>query len=348
MKHHEIDIVVPVWNKPEETRQCLAALLKHTPGARFILLDNASERETESLLQEFADGLGDRSLLFRNDKNQDFVTVVNKGLAKTEAAVIIVVRNTTTVSKGWLDPMLELVSSRPDAGLAVPNLVERKSGDSSGSTGPQGRMIEIPQACFDAVMIQRELYRRAGGFDEGMDGGLWCLKDYSRRAWNEGFVTIKTAGPPVFREENPLFGSLSRREEKVRKSIDRFVSVWGREEYFFFDMSGEIAFEEIGMKFELFLQGARCGHHFLILARPRTYRYITRKGYDRLHENIVVERLPYLFSSGSAEKMFSRMHSDNPELKKLTNTDQLTGRFCRDEGNDGTGSEQIRGDAYAT
>jgi hypothetical protein len=329
MKHPEIDIIVPVWNKPDETRQCLAALAKHTPGARFILMDNASERETEALLQEFADGLGDRSLLFRNDKIQDFVTVVNRGLASSEAPLVFIIRNTTMVGKGWLEPMLELVSSRPDAGLAIPNLVDRKRGVPLGTTSPCAGAIEIPHACFDAVLVIRELYRRIGGFDEGMDGGLWCLKDYSRRAWNEGFVTFRVAGPPVFREENPLFGSLPRREEKVRKSIARYVSVWGREESFFIDLSAETDMEEIGRQFGIFLERARCGHSFTVLAGPGAYRKMARRGYVSLHVNIVVKRRPYLSGSGSAERMFSRMRRDIPEMRKLTNADQLAGLLCR-------------------
>jgi hypothetical protein len=345
MKHPEIDIIVPVWNKPEETRQCLAALLEHTPGARFILLDNASERETEAMLQEFADGLGDRSLLFRNDKIQDFVAVVNRGLARVEAPVAIIIRNTTTVGKGWLEPMLELVSNRPDAGLAIPNLVIRKNGVPLRAVSPCVRTIEIPHVCFDAVLVLRELYRRIGGFDEGMDGGLWCLKDYSRRAWNEGFATLRVAGPPVFREENPLFGSLPRREEKTRKSIDKYVSVWGREQSFFIDLSFDTDMEDIGRQFGIFLESARCGHSFTVLVRPGTYMQIARKGYNALHENIVVERLPYLFASGSAEKMFSRRRGDIPELRKLTSADQLNGLICRVADNSRIQADLSQGDA---
>ncbi len=347
MKYPEIDIVVPVWNKPEQTRQCLAALVEHTPGARLILLDNASERETEALLQEFADRLGDRCLLFRHDKNQDFVTIVNKGLARAEAPVIVIVRNTTTVGKGWLEPMLELFSSHPDTGLAVPNLVDRRRGLPSGTATPCVNPIEIPHACFDAVLILGELYRRIGGFDEEMDGGLWCLKDYSRRACSEGFVTVRGAGPPVFREENPLLGSLSRREEKVRKSIERYVSAWGREESFFIDMSGEKDMQGIDRQFGIFLESARCGNSFTVFARPGIYNAIVRKGYGRLHENIVVKRLSYLFGARSAEKMFSRMRGDVPELKKLTNADQLTGLPCRGAGSGGNRSGLFHGGSDA-
>ena len=49
-----IDILVPVWNNPFETRACLAGILSHSPGARLIVVDNASSRETELMLEEFS------------------------------------------------------------------------------------------------------------------------------------------------------------------------------------------------------------------------------------------------------------------------------------------------------
>ena len=56
------DIIIPVWNMPTETRDCLAALVEHSPDFRLILLDIGSDQPTEQLLQEFADFLDSRAL----------------------------------------------------------------------------------------------------------------------------------------------------------------------------------------------------------------------------------------------------------------------------------------------
>ncbi len=57
MEKPAIDIIVPVWNRPIETRACLVNLVEHSPAARLILVNNGSDRETECLLEEFAESL---------------------------------------------------------------------------------------------------------------------------------------------------------------------------------------------------------------------------------------------------------------------------------------------------
>src|ERR1700686_5239417 len=119
----DVDIVIPVWNRPFDTRTCLVNLSKYTPNARLILVNNGCDRETESLLEEFAEGLDERALLISTPKNLGFVKAVNKGMARAEAEFSAVVRCTSTVSAGWLDSLLALARSRSEAGVIVPRLV---------------------------------------------------------------------------------------------------------------------------------------------------------------------------------------------------------------------------------
>ncbi|HKZ17768.1 MAG TPA: glycosyltransferase [Geobacteraceae bacterium] len=323
-----IDIIVPVWNRPEETRHCLANLAEHTPNARFILLDNASERETEILLQEFAEALGDRALLFRNDKIEEFVALVNKGLARSEAPVLALVKNTTLVGKRWLEPMLELVSRRPDAGLMVPRLVAKGVGIPFGRKVSTSPPIEITHADFAAVLILKRLHDRVGGFDEGLDGALWCLKDYSRRAWKEGFVTVSVPGAAVFHEEEIPLSSQIRREERVRESVATYVRRWGRDLSYCLDMPADIDPDGMRQEFETLLGSARLGHHFTVIAHAKTYGKIVRAGYDLLHENIVVERLPLFFASGAATRLLARLRKDTSDIRMIKHAGELF--FCQE------------------
>jgi GT2 family glycosyltransferase len=318
-----IDIVVPVWNRPEETRHCLAKLAEHTPDARFILMDNASERETETLLQDFAESLGDRALLFRSDKVEGLVALVNKGLARAEAPLMALVKNTTTVGKGWLEPMVELVSRRPDAGLIVPRLVTKGGAIPVGRKISSSPPIEISHADFAAVLIMKSLFERAGGFDEELDGALWCLKDFSRRAWKEGFVTFSVPASVAFHEEEVSLASQTRREQRLRESISTYVRRWGREHSYCLDMPADIDLESLRKEFETLLGSARLGHRFTVIAHPKTFREIVRSGYDLLHENIVVERLPVFFASSAVARILARLRSNASDIRIIKNTSEL-------------------------
>ncbi len=80
-----IDILVPVWNNPFETRACLAAILAHSPGARLIIVDNGSSRETELMLEEFSESLGDQGLFIKSERNIGLIAAINLGLARSDS-----------------------------------------------------------------------------------------------------------------------------------------------------------------------------------------------------------------------------------------------------------------------
>ncbi len=332
MKLFAADIIVPVWNKPEKTRLCLAELVKHTPEARFILIDNASERETEILVHEFAEALGERALLFRNEKVVEAVAVANMGLKRVEAPFAVLVDNLTVVGKGWLEKMLTIVEDRLDAGLVIPDIVLERNQHPGRKKHPPVRPIEVSHGSFSALLVRKSLYDRIGGFDEGLDGGSWCLKDYSRRAWKEGFVTVKASGVMVCNEGEVPLGSTARREERVKESMTTFVTRWGDEPSFCVDMSGNTDPADLKSQFEIMLDDARRGCSYTVLAHRKTYGEITREGYNLLHENIKVERLPLLFASGSAARTCSRLRKSFPKLKVITNKDLPDRRLCRDAG----------------
>jgi GT2 family glycosyltransferase len=323
MNSPAIDIIVPVWNRPEETRRCLAKLDEHTPEARFILMDNASERETEILLQDFAEALGDRALLFRNDKIEGFVALVNKGLARAEAPFMALVKNTAMVGKAWLEPMLELAAKRPEAGLIMPRLVAKGGAISVGRKQLPSPAIEKSHADFAAVLILKRLYERIGGFDEGLDGALWCLKDYSRQAWKEGFVTCVVPRVAVHYDEEAPLGSQVRREERLRESVSTYVRRWGREQTYCLDMPADIDPDSMKQEFETLLESARLGHRFTVIAHPKTYRMIVKSRYDLLHENIVVERLPVFFASDAAARIVARLRNDASDIRIIKHAGEL-------------------------
>ncbi len=318
-----IDIIVPVWNNPVATRDCLVSLINHSPDSRIILVDNGSDRETEKLLEEFAEILDHRALLMRTDLNEGVIRAVNRGLARAEADYILVVRNTSLVTEGWLDPLLEFAHSRPEAGIMVPRLIrcdDRKVR--SGKRRPAGEM-EVSHGSLAALFIRKETYDTVGGLDEEMDGGLWCLKDYSRRAYRQGFLTFAVAGGTVYFSDEAPLGSAARREEALRRSITRFTEQWGEERPFCVYIPKDADLGILRQKLEVMLKGARQGHRFTVITHPALYRETVRTGCDRLHGNITIEPLPLLFSGGGVRKAFERQKEATPGVRAVTGIDGL-------------------------
>ena len=100
MNSPTIDILVPVWNNPFETRACLATILKHSTGIRLIIVDNGSSRETELMLEEFSESMGDQGLFIKSEKNVGLVAAINLGLARSDSDYTVIVRVELTFLQG--------------------------------------------------------------------------------------------------------------------------------------------------------------------------------------------------------------------------------------------------------
>ncbi|HBG07610.1 MAG: glycosyl transferase [Geobacteraceae bacterium GWC2_58_44] len=299
-----IDVVIPVWNRPEETRNCLVNLINNTPVARFIMVDSGSERDTERLLQEFADGLDDRALLMRDDANIGFVRAANRGFRRSEAPYLALVRNTTQVRAGWLEPLLAFASAHPEAGILLPCL-------STGENGCRGA-LEVASASFAAMVITRGLYQEIGGFDEGMDGGIWCLRDYTRRACSKGFLSYRVPGPAVGYQEEVQFGSERRREENLQRTLELFKGRWGDGKSYAIHVPKGADLNLLKQKLDWLLKGARHGDSYSVMMPALLCREAQQAGYDLLHENIALLPLPRLAVDAGRRRVFERVVARNP------------------------------------
>lgn len=306
MESFTVDIIIPVWNRPVETRTCLVGLLNTTRSTRIILIDNGCDRETERLLEEFAELLGERALFLKNNTNQGFVKAVNRGLQRAEAPYAVVVRNTTSVTAEWLEPMLELADSRPEVGLIVPHL-EPAGTAAKRSRQPLAPASEIDHGSFAALLVRKALFERQGGFDEGLDGDVWCLKDYSRRALQHGYLTCAVAGGEVAWVEEAPLGSLARRQELERHSAAVYEERWGKEEAFCVCLARDADPDEVRREFAVILRGARMGHRFVVLAQGKLYRLLREHGYAGFHRSISLEKVSRFFAAGETRKLLARL-----------------------------------------
>ena len=299
-----IDIVIPVWNRPNETRNCVVSLINHTPMARFILVDSGSERETEKMLQEFADGLDHRALLMRDDSNIGFVRGANRGSLRSEAPYVALVRNTTQVCAGWLEPLLKFASAHPEAGILIPC---HTPGEAE-CLGP----IEVANASFAAMVVTRRLFQEIGGFDEGMDGGVMCLRDYTRRACSKGFLTYRVPGPAISFQEEVQFGSEGRRLETLQRTLLLFRERWGDAGSYVVHVPKGVELDLLRQKLEWLVKGARHGDSYSVLLPAAIFKAAQRARLDLLHENVRLVPLPRLTGEAGKRRIFERVAAEIP------------------------------------
>lgn len=312
MPYSNADIIVPVWNSPFETRACLAAILESAPGARLIVVDNGSSRETERMLEEFSEPLGDNGLFVKSDRNLGLIRAINMGLALSDRAFAVLVRPHVLVSKGWLAPLLEAAQH----GMAT-------SSVATGASSGQPAVTETFDVTFSVLALSRELLRQIGSFDEGLDGGEWCLKDYVRRAWQQGYRTSLSLNSQVIAGAETVFGSGERLAELAKNSRQAYHQRWGEARcyaVYFGKQADPAQFEDAA---GIMLAAARKGHHFHVFLHTKQYQQFVDAGWVSMHRSIECHRLSRMFSGKDLEKRYALLKASSPGLISVSGNETV-------------------------
>jgi glycosyltransferase involved in cell wall biosynthesis len=317
-----VDIIVPVWNNPFETRACLAAILAYSPGARLIIIDNGSSRETELMLEEFSEPLAEQALFITSVRNIGLVPAINKGLASSDADIAVIVRPRVMVSRGWLDALLD-AAGMPQVGIVSP--VFRGPGTPAlASPVPGCALTETFSLSFTTLLIRGELHRQLGGFDEALDGAEWCLRDFIRRAETCGYHTCVTAQPELLCGQETIFGSPERRQKQALLSRESYLSRWGVARHYCLYFGPQTDAAGLSDTVGALVAAARRGHQFTLLLHRRQFNEFRRRGWNGLHTAIVVCKLPLIGAQRSIARQYAALQATDPDLIPVRGTEDVS------------------------
>ena len=125
----DLSIIIVNWNTRELLAQCLSSLFQSSDGMQLevIVVDNNSKDDSvEYVAQHFR-----QVQIIQNNTNRGFAAANNQGLAIAKGRNILFLNSDTTVHKGALKAMAELLDNASDAGLCSCRLL-----NNDGSTQP--------------------------------------------------------------------------------------------------------------------------------------------------------------------------------------------------------------------
>jgi hypothetical protein len=307
-----VDIIIPVWNQPFETRACLVSILNTADSARLIIINNGCNRDTELLLEEFCEPLGNRVLYMTMERNIGFVPALNRGLDRSEADWAMVVRSNGTVDGSWLTQLLN-VASNEQAGIISP-LCTTETPLPKRLASAYCSQLETCQLSFAGLMLSRVMRDEIGCFDEELDGGAWCLRDYQQRAASRNYRTFLV--PPALVHSGPplVFGSEERRRERERLSQQTFLERWGAPQQYAVYFPKETEADHLERALTVILAAARRGHRFTLLLHHRHYGQASEQGYRCLHTGIELASLAWLGAGRDLRKRLQKLHAEAPDL----------------------------------
>ena len=307
-----IDIIVPVWNNPFEARACIAAIIAHSPGARLVVVDNGSSRETELMLEEFSESLGDKALFIKSEKNVGQVAAINLGLARSDSCYAVIVLPQVTVRAGWLETLVR-VAETTGAGLVSP-MFSGTGAPALPKLAPGCTITESCMVTFTTLLMRSEMRMVAGNFDEYLDGNEWCLAEYVRRAASKGYRTFITDRLRLPCSAGQLYGSAQRRNEMSQNSRSVYLSRWGMSRHYCVYFGPEIDAASLVEKVAAILDGARQGHRFALLLHRRQNSVFCKMGWNGLHSGIELYKLSFLFTLRDLRRKIELLRGDSPDL----------------------------------
>lgn len=316
-----LDIIIPVWNNPTETRDCLASIMESTDSARLIIINNGCDRSTELMLEEFCDHLAERVLYMTMERNIGFVPAINRGLKRSDADWALIIRPTSSMNPQCIQQIFQ-TASKDQAGIISPRCpadIQLPPRLTKGCC----TTLETCEISFCAVAISKLLRETIGFFDEGLDGGPWCLQDYRYRAEAHDFLTYLALAASIEGKPVILLGSAERRRKLDEATIMTCQERWGIRQHLAVYLPKETDEGKLNETLELLLAAARRGHSFELFLHRRQYKIALKQEAACLHTDIILHELSMVAPIRTLARSMKTLMTTDPRLQAVCGLDGI-------------------------
>jgi len=330
MKKNSCDIIMPVWNEPDVTKECVESIIKHTHYPyRLVIIDNASDEPTRDYLAGLKDSKDINLELIRNEENLGFVKAVNQGIKFSDASYICIMNNDTIATDGWLDTMISAAENNKDVGLVNPtsNTFSHFPDDNESIDEYAARLksfkdeIQELHCCrFFCTVIKREVLDKLGPLDEAYNLGYFDDTDYCKKAQMLGYRPVRAKGAYVHHKENMSFRKLKENSALFKANEDIFLKRWGRHVRVGFFLDKVKSPQRVN---DIAIDVARNGHQIFIFFKIGLEWPVALDHYDIIR----VDTNPFFFGLISMYKILKR--KKKKQLEILITDNPIFGNFLK-------------------
>jgi GT2 family glycosyltransferase len=239
-------VIVPCFDQVGYTRQCVAALFRHTRRPwELVAVDNGSTDGTADYLAGVRDAAPVRVEVVTNPENRGFPAACNQGLAAARGEYLVLLNNDAVVTDSWLNQLVNLAESDPKIGMAGPvsnyatppqlvedapyrGLDEMHRFAARWRAEHRGRWLTAPKLSGFCLLIKRGVFEEVGGLDERFGVGFFDDDDLSLRVRKAGYELAVARDLFVHHYGSRTFaGAGLDAAALLRENRARFTEKWG-------------------------------------------------------------------------------------------------------------------------
>ncbi|MBW3665221.1 MAG: glycosyltransferase [Actinobacteria bacterium] len=250
LQTESVSIIVPCYDGWQLTSACLRSVFETVPptlAVEVVVVDDASSDETFEQLEAWA-SREPRLRVVRNVRNLGFIHTCNRGAEHATGRFLIFLNNDTVCTHGWLEPLVETLRDRPDAGAVGAKLVypdgrlQEAGGvifrDGSGANfGKHDQhpgfelysyLREVDYCSGAALATPAALFRELGGFDRTFAPAYYEDTDYCFSVRKAGYRIFTQPASVVIHREGATSGTSPEHGVKRHQQVnrERFVDKW--------------------------------------------------------------------------------------------------------------------------
>jgi GT2 family glycosyltransferase len=197
-------VVIPAYNRPALTKQCLDAIFASPPERaelEVVVVDDGSSEPLARTLSAHAE----RIEIVRHEQNTGFARACNDGAAEASGEWLVFLNNDTVPQPGWLDELIDYASPRESIGVVgskllfpdgtvqhagvvisrelIPHHLYTRFPADHPAVNKSREFQIVTAAC---ALLRRETFERIGRFDHAFVNGYEDI-DLCLRLRREGY-----------------------------------------------------------------------------------------------------------------------------------------------------------------
>jgi GT2 family glycosyltransferase len=225
----KVSIVIPTFNGHHILEKSLPEVIKHSPGAEIIIVDDGSSDGTQDWLKETYP----KVRLVTHKKNLGFPRSVNDGVDHAKNDFVALLNNDVYPQKNYLVQALKYFD---DKSVFAVTFAEKHSSwpETSWQGGKlqytrgkdKSRAVYSTWASGGSCIFKKEIWDKLGGYRQIYSPGYWEDIDLGWRAWKSGYKIIWAPEAKVIHDHESTFKTLDQAKLNLIKQRNELLFTW--------------------------------------------------------------------------------------------------------------------------